>query len=54
VLKRKFNVISYEEFVCPCCGRKKVYELKENSNSYCSYKHPPREMKKHYRTEIVR
>ena len=51
---RKFNVISYEEFVCPCCGRKKVSELKGDTKAYCSFKHILTEMKKHYRTEVVR
>ena len=53
-MQRKFSVISYEECICPCCGRKKVTELKDNTISYCSYKHAPREMKKRYRTEVVR
>ena len=51
---KKFNVISYEEFVCPCCGRKKVTEVKEDYKVYCSIKHTLVEMKKHYRTEVVR
>ena len=50
---RKFNVISYTEFVCPCCGRKKVSEVKEEDKSYCSFKHSLIEMKKKYKTEIV-
>ena len=51
---RKINVISYTEFVCPCCGRKKVSEVKEDDKSYCSFKHTLTEMKKKYKTEIVR
>ena len=53
-MRRKFSVISYEEYVCPCCGRKKVSEVKEEATAYCSFKHEPREMKKRYRTEVVR
>ena len=53
-MQRKFSVISYEEYVCPCCGRKKVSDVKEDSKAYCSFKHTLTEMKKRYRTEVMR
>ena len=53
-MRRKFNVISYEEYICHCCGRKKISEVKDEATSYCSYKHESMEMKKRYRTEVVR
>ena len=51
---RKFNVISYTEYVCPCCGVRKVTEVKDDEKVYCAMKHPLKEMKKSYKTEIVK
>ena len=50
---KKFNAISYTEFVCPCCGTKKVFDIKDDK-LYCSKNHSPKEMKKKYRSEIIR
>ena len=51
---RKFDVISYTKYVCPCCGRVKISEVKEDVKSYCSFKHTLTEMKKTYKTEILK
>ena len=50
---KKFNVISYTEYVCPCCGMKRVFDSKEDK-IYCSKNHTIREMKRKYRSEVVR
>ena len=53
---KRFKVVSYTEYVCPCCGVRKVSEMKDDEEEkvYCSRKHEPREMKKKYKCEVVR
>lgn len=54
MLRKKFNVLSYQEYVCPCCGRKKFTELTDiDKKCYCSFKHITTKMKKTIKTEIV-
>jgi hypothetical protein len=52
---KKFSVVSYMEYVCPCCGVKKVSEVKDTEDKvYCSRKHEPREMRKKFKCEVAR
>ena len=50
---KKFNAISYTEYVCPCCGMKKVSEVRDERKVYCYKNHNPKVMKKRYKTEVV-
>ena len=47
---KKFSVISYTEYVCPCCGMKKVSEVRDEGDMYCSKNHNPKTMKKKLKT----
>jgi hypothetical protein len=52
---RKFSVVSYTEYVCPCCGVKKVTEIRDTEEKvYCSRKHILTEMTKRTKTEVTR
>ena len=56
-MSKKINVISYEELVCPCCGRKTVTDISDTKEKiYCTNNnlHSPTRMKRHYKTEVVK